>query len=103
MGRKRDRLMGERESNYSLPGDKAAGQNVTEWTSYSEEVIEVVRKRTRVFVGESIFRKTDRVLNKGDDVVVCLPGNKIEAITESVENIMGSGKCWICFSIRREK
>ena len=43
-------------------------------------------------MGDSIVRKTDSVLNKGDDVVVCLPGAKIEAITERVENIVGSGK-----------
>ena len=60
--------------------------------SYSAAVIEGVRKRARVFVGDSIVRKTDRVLNKGDDVVVCLPGAKIEAITERVNNIVGSGK-----------
>ncbi|KAI0213670.1 Vacuolar protein sorting-associated protein 52-like [Lamellibrachia satsuma] len=58
--------------------------------SYSAAVIEGVRKRARVFVGDSIVRKTDRVLNKGDDVVVCLPGAKIEAITERVKNIVGS-------------
>ena len=77
------------------PSDKAAWQNVIERMhrkSYSEAVIEWVRKRARVFVGDSIVRKTDRVLNKGDDVVVCLPGAKIEAITERVENIVGSGK-----------
>ena len=51
-----------------------------------------MRKRARVFVGDSIVRKTERVLNKGDDVVVCSPGAKIEAITERVENIVGSGK-----------
>ena len=45
-----------------------------------------------MFVGDSIDRKTDRVINKGDDVVVCLPGAKIETITERVETIMGSGK-----------
>ena len=28
-------------------------------------------------MGDSIVRKTDIVLNKGDDVVVCLPGAKI--------------------------
>ena len=87
--------MGERETDNSLPGDKAAGQNVMEgiqWKSYSEAVIDGVRKRVRVFVGNSIVRKTDRVLNKGDDVVVCLPGAKIEAITERVENTMGLGK-----------
>ena len=43
-------------------------------------------------MGGSIVRKADIVLNKGDDVVVCLPGAKIEAITERVENIVGSGK-----------
>ena len=76
-------------------GGKGSGQNVMEGIeqkSYYAAVIEGVRKRARVFVGDSIFRKTDRVLNKGDDVVVCLPGAKIEAITERVKNIVGSGK-----------
>ena len=49
-------------------------------------------EESEVFVGDSIVRKTDRVLNKGDDVVVCLPGAKIEVITERVKNIVGSGK-----------
>ena len=76
-------------------GGKGSGQNVMERIerkSYSAAVIEGVRKRARVFVGDSIVRKTDRVLNKGDDVVVCLPGAKIEAIKERVKNIVGSGK-----------
>ena len=76
-------------------GGKGSGQNVMEGIerkSYSAAVIERVRKRARVFVGDSMVRKTDRVLNKGDDVVVCLPGAKIEAITERVNNIIGSGK-----------
>ena len=76
-------------------GGKGSGQNVMEGIerkSYSAAVIEGVRKRARVFVGDSIVRKTDRVLNKGDDVVVCLPGAKIEAITQRVKNIVGSGK-----------
>ena len=83
-----------RETDNSLPpSDKAAGQNVMEEIHrkrYSEAVIEGVRKRARVFVGDSIVRKTDRVLNKGDGVVVCLPGAKIEVMR--VENIVGSGK-----------
>ena len=53
-------------------------------------------------MGDSIIRKTDRVLNKGDDVVVCLPGAKIEVITERVENIVVSGKGG-CFSTCRDK
>ena len=43
-------------------------------------------------MGDSIVRNINRVLNKGDDAVVCLPGAKIEAITERVENIVGLGK-----------
>ena len=43
-------------------------------------------------MGDSIVRKTDIVLNKGDYVVVRLLGAKIEATTERVENIVGSGK-----------
>ena len=85
--------MGETGAKES--GGKGSGQNVMEGIerkSYCAAVIEGVRKRARVFVGVSIVRKTDRVLNKGDDVVVCLPGAKIEAITERVKNIVGSGK-----------
>ena len=73
------------ETGAKETGGKGSGQNVMEGIerkSYSAAVIEGVRKRARVFVGDLIVRKTDRVLNKGDDVVVCLPGAKIEAITE---------------------
>ena len=83
------------ETGAKETGGKGSGQNVMEGIerkSYSAAVIEGVKKRARVFVGDSIVRKNDRVLNKGDDVVVCLPGAKIEAITERVKNIVGSGK-----------
>ena len=83
------------ETGAKETGGKGSGQNVMEGIerkSYSAAVIEGVRKRARVFVGDSIVRKTDRVLNKGDDVVVCLPGANIEAITQRVKNIVGSGK-----------
>ena len=45
-----------------------AGQNATEEIrrkSYSEVVVEGVRKTARMFVGNSIVRKTDRALSKG--------------------------------------
>ena len=34
-------------------------------------------------------------------IVVCLPGAKIEAITERVENIVGSGKCLLAWGQNR--
>ena len=44
------------------------------------------------FMGDSILRKTDKTLNKGEDVVVCLPGARIEHVTDRVENVLGHGQ-----------
>ena len=46
----------------------------------------------QIYVGDPIVRKTDSRLNKGEDVVVCLPGARIEHVTARVEKIMGRGK-----------
>ena len=48
--------------------------------------------KSRIFVGDAIVRKTDTRLSKEEDVVVCLPGARIEHVTERVEKIMGRGK-----------
>ena len=45
-----------------------------------------------IFVGDSIVRKTDSRLSKGEDIVVCLPGARTEHVTERVEQVMGTGK-----------
>ena len=42
-------------------------------------------------MGDSIVRKTDTRLSKGEDVVVCLSGARIEHVTERVDQIMGRG------------
>ena len=60
--------------------------------SYSAAVIDGCERTSTMYVGDSIFRKTDRRLGKGKDVVVCLPGARIEHVTERVEKIMGRGK-----------
>ncbi len=39
-------------------------------------------------MGDSIVRKSDTRLSKGEDIVVCLPGARIEHVTERVEEIM---------------
>ena len=44
--------------------------------------------QSTMYVGDSIVRKTDAILSKGKDVVVCLPGSRIEHVTERVETIM---------------
>ena len=43
-------------------------------------------------MGDSILRKADKTLRKGEDVVVCLPGARIEHVMERVENTLGHGQ-----------
>ena len=54
-------------------------------------MIDVYKITSTIYVGDSIVRKTDTRLNKRKDVVVCLPGARIEHVTERVEQIMGRG------------
>ena len=56
-------------------------------------MIEGLLRTERVFMGDSILRKTDMTLSKGEDVVVvCLPGARIEHVIERVENVLGYGQ-----------
>ena len=43
-------------------------------------------------MGDSILRKTDKTLSKGEDVDVCLPVARIEHVTERVENTLLHGQ-----------
>ena len=70
-------------------GGKVSNQGDAKRRSYSEAV---TLRTERVFMGDSILRKTDRTLTKGEDVVVCLPGARIEHVTERVENVLGHGQ-----------
>ena len=54
-------------------------------------MIDGIKRNSRIYVGDSIVRKTDTRLSRGEDVVVCLPGARIEHVTERVEQIMGRG------------
>ena len=67
------------------------GQDGDRRKSYSAAVIDGCERTSTIYVGDSIVRKTDRSLSKGKDVVVCLPGARIEHVTERVKKIMGRG------------
>ena len=67
------------------------GQDEQRRKKYAAAVIDGIKRKSRIFVGDSIVRKTDSRLSKGGDVVVCLPGARIEHVTERVEKIMGRG------------
>ena len=68
------------------------GQDGERRKTYSVAVIDGCERTSTIYVGDSIVRKTDRRLGKGKDVVVCLPGARIEHVTERVEKIVGRGK-----------
>ena len=67
------------------------GQDGERRKTYSAAVIGGFKRNSTIYVGDSIVRKTDIILSKGKDVVVCLPGARIEHVTERVEKIMERG------------
>ena len=73
-------------------GGEEMGQDGGRRKTYSAAVIDGIKRNSTTYVGDSIVRKTDTRLNKGEDVVVCFPGARIEHVTERVERIMGRGK-----------
>ena len=83
---------GKKGTTEKAAGGKVSNQGDAKRRSYSEAVIEGALRTERVFIGDSILRKTDRTLSKGEDVVVCLPGARIEHVTERVENVLGHGQ-----------
>ena len=67
------------------------GQDGERRKTYSAAVIDGIKRNSTIYVGDSIVRKTDTRLSKGKDVVVYLPGARIEHVTERVEKTMGRG------------
>ena len=67
------------------------GQDGERRKKYSAAVIDGIKRNSTIYVGDSIVRKTDSTLNKDEDIIVCLPGARIEHVTERVQRIMGRG------------
>ena len=96
-----DTTGGEEESGATKKGQEDSteenriggwiGQEGERRKCYSAAVIDGTKRNSRIYVGDSIVRKTDTRLSRGEDVVVCLPGARIEHVTERVEQIMGRG------------
>ena len=66
-------------------------QQLIEGRSYADTVAKGKERKVRVVMGDSIVRKLDKIINRGSDVTVCLPGAKIEDVTERVGHVMGNG------------
>ena len=48
-------------------------------------------RKARVFMRDSIIRRVDRVVDRGDEITVCLPGAKIEDVAEKARQVMVGG------------
>ena len=80
------------------------GQDGQTRKKYSAAVIDGIKIKSRIFVGDSIVRKTDSRLRKGEDVVVCLPGARIEHVTERIyREDHGKRKWRVHTSTRRDE
>ena len=83
---------GKRVSGEGLPGGKTVKvddirerghtSSVQQERSFADVVSQGKARKARVFMGDSIIRKMDKIVNRGDDITVCLPGAKVEDIAE---------------------
>ena len=88
---------GKRVSGEGLPGGKIVqvddrrerGHNVRQERSFADVVSQGKARKARVFMGDSIIRKMDKIVNKRNDITVCLPETKIEDIAEKAGQVMG--------------
>ena len=60
---------------YQTKGDETK-TCLTQRRSYSNAWIEGAMRTGRVFMGDSIIRKINKILNQGEDIVVCLLGGQ---------------------------
>ena len=92
---------GKRVSGEGLPGGKTVKvddmrerghtSSVQQERSFADVVSQGKARKARVFIGDSIIRKVDKIVNRGDDITVCLPGAKVEDIAEKAGQVMGGG------------
>ena len=99
----------EQESDATKKGqennteENRIGQEEERRKSYSAAVIDGIKRNTTIYVGYSIIRKTDSRLSKGEDVVVCLPGARIEQYDRESREDHGKRKWRDHISTRRDK
>ena len=70
---------GKRVSGEGLPGGKTVevddrrerGHSVRQERSFADVVSQGKARKARVFMGDSIIRKVDKIVNRGDDITVC--------------------------------
>ena len=90
---------GKRVSGEGLPGGKTVevndrrerGHSVQQERSFADVVSQGKMRKARIFMRDSVIRKVDKIVNRGDDITVCVPRAKIEHVAEKAGQVMGGG------------
>ena len=88
---------GKRVSGEGLPGDttvevndrRERGHSLRQERSFADVVSQGKARKAWIFMGDSIIKKVDKIVNRGDDITVCLPGTKIEDVAEKAGQVTG--------------
>ena len=91
--------IGKRVSGEGLSGGKTVKvvdrkerrHSLRQERSFADVLSQGKARKARVFMGDSIIRKVDKIVNKGDDITLCLPGAKLEDIAGKAGQVMGGG------------
>ena len=70
---------GKRTDGTNIGGEM--GQDGERRNTYSAAVIGGIKRNSTIYVRDSKVRKTESTLNNDEDIVVCLPGARIEQVT----------------------
>ena len=85
---------GKRVSGEGLPGGKTVKVDDMRERGHTSSVQQERSFADVVSQGKArkaIIRKVDKIVNRGDDITVCLPGAKVEDIAEKAGQVMGGG------------
>ena len=88
---------GKRVSGEGLPGGttvevndrRERGHSLRQERSFADIVSWGRRGKPGYLWGDSIIKKVDKIVNRGDDITVCLPGSKIEDVAEKAGQVTG--------------
>ena len=59
--------------------------------TFATKVIDGTNITSMNYVRDSIVRMTDATMNMDENIAICLPGARIEHVTEKIEQILGRG------------
>ena len=90
---------GKQVSGEGLPGGKTIKvddrrerrHSVQQERSFADVASQGKVRKAWIFMGDSIIRTVDKIVNRDENIMVCLPGAKIKDVAEKAGQVMGGG------------